>query len=81
MPRHLALFRSRPCYFPGMKQHQNRKEASVTDPLLKDLLKRQLADSKQANPKVAVGSTPLAPPDLYQDAGGGYNPDFTFPQE
>ena len=63
-----------------MKQNQ-RKSASITAPLLKDLVKRQNADSKRIAPDVKIGSTPLPPPDLYQDAGSGYNPDFTFPQE
>ncbi len=59
----------------------NRKEPSVTQPLLKDLMDRQKTESKLAMEEVKVGSTPLPSPDLYQDAGGGYNPDFTFPQE
>jgi K+-transporting ATPase c subunit len=61
-----------------MKADKRDKE-SVTKPLLEDLVKRQKTDSKIENP--TVGSTPLPPPDLYQDSGGGYNPDFTFPQE
>jgi hypothetical protein len=64
-----------------MKQNQRRKDASITTPLLKDLVERQKAASKQMEPDVKIGSTPLPPPDLYQDGGSGYNPDFTFPQE
>jgi K+-transporting ATPase c subunit len=56
-----------------------KQKGSVTKPLLKDLVDRQKADSKIENP--SVGSKPLPPPDLYQDSGSGYNPDFTFPQE
>jgi hypothetical protein len=64
-----------------MKQNQRRKEAAITTPLLKDLVERQKAAAKQMGPDVKIGSTPLPPPDLYQDAGSGYNRDFTFPQE
>jgi hypothetical protein len=58
-----------------------RQNASVTRPLLKDLVDRQKADSKIINPDPSVGSKPLPSPDLYQDSGEGYNQDFTFPQE
>jgi len=40
---------------------------------------RKKADSKIPDP--SVGSKPLQPPALYEDAGEGYNSDFTFPQE
>ncbi|MBV8550661.1 MAG: hypothetical protein JOY54_05120 [Acidobacteriaceae bacterium] len=60
---------------------KDRRRGSITEPLLRDLLDRQKADSKVELQNVTVGSKPLAPPDLYQDPGGGYNPDFTFPQE
>ncbi|MBV8864742.1 MAG: hypothetical protein JO210_05010 [Acidobacteriaceae bacterium] len=63
-----------------MKHNRNRKEQSVTKPLLKDLIERQKADSEKT-PEVSVGSEPLAPSDLFQDDGGGYNLNFTFPQE
>ena len=66
------------CYGSLMKSN-DRREASVTKPLLKELAEREKADSKIVNP--TVGSKPLPPPDLYQDSGGGYNLDFTFPQE
>ena len=64
-----------------MKKNQTRKEELVTGPLLKDLVNRQKAESKLALKEVQVGSAPLLPADLYQDAGGGYNVDFTFPQD
>ena len=60
---------------------KDRQTRSVTEPLLKDLLDRHKAETKAELQNVTVGSKPLAPPDLYQDPGGGYNPDFTFPQE
>jgi hypothetical protein len=59
----------------------DRRNGSITGPLLKDMLDRQEADCKTELQPVTVGSKPLAPPALYQDAGQGYNPDFTFPQE
>ena len=58
---------------------KNRLNGSITQPLLKDLIEREKANAKVVAPKVE--SKPLEPASLYQDAGGGYNPDFTFPQE
>jgi hypothetical protein len=58
------------------------QEASITQPLLKDLIQRHKADTKNAlEQKPSVGSTPLEQPDLYQDPGCGYNADFVFPQD
>lgn len=68
------------CYLAGMKANQ-RNNASVTAPILKDLAEREKAQSKSIDPDPSVGSKPLDPPDLYQDPGGGYNQGFTFPQE
>lgn len=48
-------------------------------PLIQDLIDRAQRDSAKQNP--TIGSEPLPPASLYQDAGSGYNPDFTFPQE
>ena len=62
-----------------MKSKPNSKE-SITGPMLKDLMDRQKIESKSKLKEVTVGSDPLPAPDLYQDAGSGYNPDFTFPQ-
>lgn len=59
----------------------DRKKAPITNPLLKDLVERQKAYSKAVLEQPEVGSDPLPSADLYQDSGGGYNPDFTFPQE
>lgn len=58
-----------------------RPKASVTKPLLKELVDRQKADLKTQLESPSIGSTPLQPPALYEDAGEGYNADFTFPQE
>jgi hypothetical protein len=60
---------------------KDRNSGSLTEPLLKDLKDREKANSKPSNPDPSVGSKPLPPPDLYQDSGGGYNQDLTFPQE
>ncbi len=62
------------------------KEASLTQPLLKDLITRQKAESKLtfggvASDKTNAGSTPLDPPALYEDSGAGYNANFVFPQD
>jgi hypothetical protein len=62
------------------------QEASITQPLLKDLITRQKAEAKNAlaclsDDSTDVGSTPLEQPDLYQDAGNGYNANFVFPQD
>ena len=59
------------------------QEASITQPLLKDLVIRSKVQAKStlASMKTNVGSTPLAPPDLYQDPGDGYNANFVFPQD
>jgi hypothetical protein len=54
------------------------KDGSIIHPLLQDLMQRQKADSDKTAP--SVGSAPVEPADLYQDAGGGYNSDLTFPQ-
>jgi hypothetical protein len=58
-----------------------RQNASITEPLLKDLVESEKANSKIINQNPSVGSKPLQPPALYEDAGEGYNEDFTFPQE
>lgn len=62
-----------------MNSNESRK-GSVTTPLLKELADRQKADLKIIM-QPSVGSKPLKPSDLYQDPGGGYNTNFTFPQE
>ncbi|MGC2659559.1 MAG: hypothetical protein WA324_16500 [Bryobacteraceae bacterium] len=61
-------------------KNDTRQNGSITKPLLKDLMDRQKANQKN-NPEPSVGSTPLQPPALYEDAGEGYNSGFTFPQD
>jgi hypothetical protein len=63
-----------------MKTNQ-RHNGSITEPLLQDLVEAEKANSKIINSTPSVGSKPLPAPALYQDSGGGYNEDFTFPQE
>lgn len=60
---------------------KSRETAPVVKPLLSDLMARDKADRKAILERPTVGSDPLQSPDLYQDPGNGYNPDFTFPQE
>ena len=58
------------------------QEASITQPLLKDLIDRQKVQTKNTLDNMAsVSDTPLAQPDLYQDPGQGYNANFVFPQD
>jgi hypothetical protein len=59
----------------------DRQKRTVTGPMLSDLVNRHKANQKALLEEPQVESTPLDPPDLYQDAGNGYNADFTFPQE
>jgi hypothetical protein len=59
----------------------NRQKGSVTGPILKDLMDREKVNVNISESGPTVGSKPLAPPALYEDAGEGYNEDFTFPQE
>jgi hypothetical protein len=61
-------------------KNDGRQKGSITKPLLKDLIDQQKANQK-CNPDPTIGSTPLPPPALYEDAGEGYNGDFVFPQE
>jgi hypothetical protein len=63
-----------------MKRNSSSKP-SLTDSLLKELLESVKAESRRNHPEPSIGSEPLPAPDLYQDAGGGYNPDLTFPQD
>jgi hypothetical protein len=62
-----------------MKSKKNQTRA-ITAPMVKELAKRHKAESKISMPAPSVGSKPLKPAALYQDAGNGYNGNFTFPQ-
>jgi hypothetical protein len=63
-----------------MKSRKPQPEP-ITAPLLKDLTDQQRASFKTQLQDPTVGSKPLPQPDLYQDPGNGYNPNFTFPQD
>ena len=63
-----------------MKHHLTSKERPITKPLIKNLVNSHKADLRKTFKRASVGSTPLAPPDLYQDAGGSYNTRFIYPQ-
>ena len=62
-----------------MKTNKKGTEASVATPILQDVIERHKSNSKLQNPTLT--ETPCEPADLYQDAGGGYNTNFTFPQD
>ncbi|HZS56165.1 MAG TPA: hypothetical protein VFA65_17310 [Bryobacteraceae bacterium] len=59
----------------------NSKNESITAPLLKDMIAQDKANTKVTQENASISSNPLDPPALYEDAGDGYNADFTFPQE
>ena len=63
-----------------MKSNGSQK-GSMVKPLIKELVDLDKANKNAVKQNPVVESTPLAPPDLYQDDGGGYNLDFTLPQE
>ena len=48
--------------------------------MVKELAKQQKVEFKNSMPSSSVDSKPLKPAALYQDAGNGYNGNFTFPQ-
>ena len=61
---------------------KNKKQAgTVTGPLLKDLMATHKLERQAVMPNPQVEQTPECQPNLYQDAGGGYNSDFVFPQD
>jgi hypothetical protein len=72
-----------------MKTIHSRKERPITKPLLNDLVKGHHASFKRVVRIASTGSsnsplvesTPVAPANLYQDAGGGYNSNLTFIQD
>jgi hypothetical protein len=71
-----------------MKNIPVRPGRSYSKPLLGELVKRQhddfhrtvrIASTGSSNSPI-VESTPARPANLYQDAGGGYNTDYTYVQ-
>lgn len=68
----------------GMKTKTNNQGSSISGPLLANVVEQDKANHAANFPvkdSPSVGETPLAPPDLYQDSGSGYNANFTFPQD
>jgi hypothetical protein len=62
-----------------MKSGKSKYEQpSITQPLIQDLKDRELLNCAKQNPM--LGSELLKPANLYQDAGSGFNINFTFPQ-
>jgi hypothetical protein len=74
------IARTLPCYRVAMK-NKKKGQQPFTAPLLQDLVDRQKSDSLIENIGVVQKPADEQAPDLYQDAGGGYNRNFVFPQE
>lgn len=64
----------------AMKYIRIHKEGPITRPLLKDLVATHKASLKRQSLPLPSVIKPLPPPDLYQDAGGGYNLNYVYPQ-
>jgi len=64
-----------------MKAKNNSQGISLTEPLLEHIKQRDQANFEANFPKPAVDTKALAQPDLYQDSGGGYRANFTYPQD
>jgi hypothetical protein len=63
-----------------MKTPKKGQQAPITTPILKELVKRTKADFQIQN--ASISDVPSSQPaSLYEDAGGGYNSNFVFPQE
>ena len=70
-------------YRARMKRQESPK-GSITKPLLQDLMNRKEANDKLNPVLPAVEKSPAKQPEqpaLYQDAGSGFNSNFTFPQD
>ena len=80
IPAHLLRPALPACYVPAMKVNRLKKD-SITASLLKDVVECDQANRKATCDNVSVGRKPLDPPALYEDAGEGYNPDYTHPQQ
>ena len=53
-----------------------KQEKPIVQPLIDELTQRQ----KPKEPASQAPAQPPKPAELDQDAGGGYNPDHTYPQ-
>ncbi|HEX4772110.1 MAG TPA: hypothetical protein VH351_14840 [Bryobacteraceae bacterium] len=72
------LSRSIGCYCHVMQTPKKGQDASITTPLLQELIERATANSKIQNASLSEQPQPA---NLYQDVGNGYNSNFVFPQE
>jgi hypothetical protein len=64
---------------PGEKGPRDTRDKGIVQPMIDDLNPTRKASGTEGGPP----GGPLHPPqpaELDQDAGGGYNPDGTFPQ-
>lgn len=68
-----------PCYRPAMKVQKDSKASPIIAELMQQLVEHHKLNSQKENP--TLSEKPTKPADLYQDAGGGYNSNFVFPQE
>jgi hypothetical protein len=64
-----------------MKTKDKNQDSPISGPLLESVTERDKANFALNFPNASVGSKPLDPPDLYQDPGGGYNKNLTYPQD
>ena len=64
-----------------MKTKRDDQSCPLTGQLLDKVVEQDKSNHAVNFPAPSVGKTPLPPPDEYQDDGGGYNSNFTFPQE
>ena len=64
-----------------MKTTIKDQDLSITGPLLEHIRNLDIANFKVHFPDPSVSSKPSAPPDSYQDPGGGYNKNLTYPQK
>jgi len=64
-----------------MSKQKKGQKPGFTAPILQDLVDRAKSNFKIHNASLAQQPAAEDEPDLYQDAGGGYNANFVFPQE
>jgi hypothetical protein len=64
--------------FHPMKTPKKGQSASIITPLLAELADRAKANFQILN--ASISEMPSQPASLYEDAGGGYNSNYVFPQ-
>jgi len=61
---------------------KNNRTPNITKPILSEIAAQDKAAQEMLKIVESGATLPMpAPAELDQDPGGGYNPDFTFPQE